>query len=60
MGCGLVQSDTILTFIFVTLHGVTSRKTIFSVTDICFLSYFELFCLLIVGVESIFAPYHNQ
>ena len=60
MECGLVQSDTNLTFIFATIHAVTFRKTIFSIIDICFLSYFELFYLLILGVEGIFAPYHIQ
>jgi len=60
MECDLVQSGTNLSFIRATLHGVTFRKIIFSITDICFLSYFELFYLLIVGVEDIFAPHHTQ
>jgi hypothetical protein len=60
MECDLVQSGTNLIFIRATLHGVTFRKIIFSITDICFLSYFELFYVLIVGVEDIFAPYHTH
>ena len=53
MESGLVQSDTNLTLICATQHGVTFRNTIFYITDICSLSYFELFYLLILGVEGI-------